>query len=185
MVAPVPANKPASAAPATRAFFDFVISRIPPIEFGLQPLLLLLTPSERVRMCVLGLSLPAGWGPSPGASRGTTGGAYPNQSPGDNSYYPCGLARNRAGSKHSNRQRGAILRILGDDNIWSGIRESNSRLHLGKVAYYHYTNPARTRTPQFTIIYSMAHTLEQGLERGELRKNKMKAGLRGIIRDLP
>src|SRR5579863_5089326 len=26
---------------------------------------------------------------------------------------------------------------------WSGIRESNSRLHLGKVAYYHYTNPAR------------------------------------------
>src|SRR6516225_8535617 len=25
---------------------------------------------------------------------------------------------------------------------WSGIRESNSRLHLGKVAYYHYTNPA-------------------------------------------
>jgi hypothetical protein len=32
------------------------------------------------------------------------------------------------------------------DNIWSGIRESNSRLHLGKVAYYHYTNPARMRT---------------------------------------
>src|SRR5215831_1183747 len=26
---------------------------------------------------------------------------------------------------------------------WSGIRESNSRLHLGKVAYYHYTNPAQ------------------------------------------
>jgi hypothetical protein len=25
---------------------------------------------------------------------------------------------------------------------WSGIRESNPRLHLGKVAYYHYTNPA-------------------------------------------
>src|SRR5215469_5746683 len=26
---------------------------------------------------------------------------------------------------------------------WSGIRESNPRLDLGKVAYYHYTNPAR------------------------------------------
>ena len=26
--------------------------------------------------------------------------------------------------------------------IWSGIRESNPRLDLGKVAYYHYTNPA-------------------------------------------
>jgi hypothetical protein len=25
---------------------------------------------------------------------------------------------------------------------WSGIRESNPRLDLGKVAYYHYTNPA-------------------------------------------
>jgi len=31
----------------------------------------------------------------------------------------------------------------------------------------------------------MVPTLEQGLERSELRKNKMKAGLRGIIRDLP
>ena len=29
---------------------------------------------------------------------------------------------------------------------WSGIRESNSRLHLGKVAYYHYTNPAYDAT---------------------------------------
>jgi hypothetical protein len=29
---------------------------------------------------------------------------------------------------------------------WSGIRESNSRLHLGKVAYYHYTNPAHGTT---------------------------------------
>jgi hypothetical protein len=25
---------------------------------------------------------------------------------------------------------------------WSGMRESNPRLDLGKVAYYHYTNPA-------------------------------------------
>ena len=25
---------------------------------------------------------------------------------------------------------------------WSGIRESNSRLKLGKLAYYHCTNPA-------------------------------------------
>jgi hypothetical protein len=31
----------------------------------------------------------------------------------------------------------------------------------------------------------MAHTLEQGLERSELRTNKMKAWLRGIICDLP
>lgn len=28
---------------------------------------------------------------------------------------------------------------------WSGIRESNPRLDLGKVAYYHYTNPALTK----------------------------------------
>ena len=27
-------------------------------------------------------------------------------------------------------------------NIWSGIRESNPRLKLGKLAYYHCTNPA-------------------------------------------
>jgi hypothetical protein len=27
---------------------------------------------------------------------------------------------------------------------WSGMRESNPRLDLGKVAYYHYTNPAKT-----------------------------------------
>ena len=26
---------------------------------------------------------------------------------------------------------------------WSGMRESNPRLDLGKVAYYHYTNPAK------------------------------------------
>lgn len=74
---------------------------------------------------------------------------------------------------------------IGQEDIWSGIRESNSRLHLGKVAYYHYTNPARTRTPRFPNIYSTAHTLEQGLERSELRTNKMLAGVRGIVRDLP
>ena len=28
---------------------------------------------------------------------------------------------------------------------WSGIPESNWRLYLGKVAYYHYTNPAQYR----------------------------------------
>lgn len=28
---------------------------------------------------------------------------------------------------------------------WSGVRESNSRLLLGKQVYYHYTNPARHR----------------------------------------
>jgi len=49
-------------------------------------------------MYVLGLSLPAGWGPSPGASRGTTGGAYPNQSLSYNNYYPTGPAEDvRAG----------------------------------------------------------------------------------------
>ena len=26
--------------------------------------------------------------------------------------------------------------------LWSGIRESNPRLKLGKLAYYHCTNPA-------------------------------------------
>ena len=34
---------------------------------------------------------------------------------------------------------------------WSGIRESNSRLHLGKVAYYHYTNPAYCLLPEAFI----------------------------------
>ncbi len=27
--------------------------------------------------------------------------------------------------------------------LWSGIRESNPRLKLGKLAYYHCTNPAQ------------------------------------------
>gem|GEM_PF-5842949 len=26
--------------------------------------------------------------------------------------------------------------------FWSGTRESNSRLDLGKIVYYHYTSPA-------------------------------------------
>ena len=39
-----------------------------------------------------------------------------------------------------------VLCCLSDvDAIWSGIRESNSRLKLGKLAYYHCTNPARKR----------------------------------------
>src|SRR3989338_1876020 len=29
-----------------------------------------------------------------------------------------------------------------NEKSWSGIRESNSRLKLGKLAYYHCTNPA-------------------------------------------
>jgi hypothetical protein len=37
---------------------------------------------------------------------------------------------------------------------WSGIRESNPRLHLGKVAYYHYTNPANREVPRPLFIYS-------------------------------
>jgi hypothetical protein len=43
------------------------------------------------------------------------------------------------------RRGGASYRISSKADSgrkWSGIRESNSRLHLGKVAYYHYTNPA-------------------------------------------
>ena len=43
---------------------------------------------------------------------------------------------------------------------WSGIRESNSRLHLGKVAYYHYTNPAYKI--DLSSIYSMPPTTGQG-----------------------
>jgi hypothetical protein len=39
---------------------------------------------------------------------------------------------------------------------WSGIRESNPRLDLGKVAYYHYTNPAYGATSRQAFIYSMA-----------------------------
>ena len=32
--------------------------------------------------------------------------------------------------------------MVGKLKIWSGIRESNSCLDLGKVSGYHYTNPA-------------------------------------------
>jgi hypothetical protein len=48
---------------------------LPPIEFGLQPLLIVTTPSERVRMFLLGLSLSDGLDPSPGVIRGTAVGA--------------------------------------------------------------------------------------------------------------
>ncbi len=41
------------------------------------------------------------------------------------------------GYQENGRCRGFVT--SGD---WSGIRESNPRLDLGKVAYYHYTNPA-------------------------------------------
>jgi hypothetical protein len=40
------------------------------------------------------------------------------------------------------------------NQIWSGIRESNPRLDLGKVAYYHYTNPAHGKMCD-VFIYSM------------------------------
>jgi hypothetical protein len=43
---------------------------------------------------------------------------------------------------------------------WSGIRESNSRLHLGKVAYYHYTNPANRKVNQ--ILIACGREAEQG-----------------------
>jgi hypothetical protein len=53
--------------------------------------------------------------------------------------------------------RGRRLRILGDREVtrftnWSGIRESNSRLDLGKVAYYHYTNPAHGKHATWLFI---------------------------------
>ena len=38
----------------------------------------------------------------------------------------------------------ASVRGNWEEKEWSGIRESNPRLDLGKVAYYHYTNPAWT-----------------------------------------
>ena len=46
--------------------------------------------------------------------------------------------------------------------VWSGIRESNPRLDLGKVAYYHYTNPAHGKMCD-VFIYSMGPTRGQGL----------------------
>ena len=48
----------------------------------------------------------------------------------------------RRESRHKMNTEEQRKELSGED-IWSGIRESNSRLHLGKVAYYHYTNPAR------------------------------------------
>jgi hypothetical protein len=45
---------------------------------------------------------------------------------------------------------------MGKIRSWSGIRESNPRLDLGKVAYYHYTNPALGFTSRQAFIYSMA-----------------------------
>jgi hypothetical protein len=45
---------------------------------------------------------------------------------------------------------------------WSGIRESNPRLDLGKVAYYHYTNPAHGKMC-VVFIYSMGARRGQDL----------------------
>lgn len=47
--------------------------------------------------------------------------------------------------------------------VWSGIRESNPRLDLGKVAYYHYTNPAHGKMCD-VFIYSTGTTRGQGLD---------------------
>src|SRR6266852_4324324 len=54
---------------------------------------------------------------------------------------------------------------------WSGIRESNPRLDLGKVAYYHYTNPARRAISLRHCFYSMAPTPGQ-----VRRQESFKAG---------
>jgi hypothetical protein len=51
---------------------------------------------------------------------------------------------------------------FGELKTWSGIRESNSRLHLGKVAYYHYTNPARGGALRLPL-YNTPATPRQGL----------------------
>jgi hypothetical protein len=51
---------------------------------------------------------------------------------------------------------------------WSGIRESNPRLDLGKVAYYHYTNPAHGKMCD-VFIYSMGIGRGQDLGRGHSR----------------
>ncbi len=45
---------------------------------------------------------------------------------------------------------------------WSGIRESNPRLDLGKVAYYHYTNPAYRCISRLLLFYSMPVHAGQG-----------------------
>ena len=59
-----------------------------------------------------------------------------------------------------NTTLGFEKRTAGREINWSGMRESNPRLDLGKVAYYHYTNPART-----DYIYSMASARGQDTER--------------------
>ncbi len=50
---------------------------------------------------------------------------------------------------------------------WSGIRESNPRLDLGKVAYYHYTNPAisevQTSIPKPATILQRFRNFEPSL----------------------
>jgi hypothetical protein len=38
---------------------------------------------------------------------------------------------------------GQTIAVMSHREEWSGMRESNPRLDLGKVAYYHYTNPAK------------------------------------------
>ena len=45
---------------------------------------------------------------------------------------------------------------------WSGIRESNPRLDLGKVAYYHYTNPAYRCNSRLLLFYSTPANAGQG-----------------------
>lgn len=46
------------------------------------------------------------------------------------------------------------------DLDWSGVRESDSRLMLGKHAYYHCTNPAGLCFWRFRIYFSENSLLE-------------------------
>ncbi len=60
---------------------------------------------------------------------------------------------------------------------WSGIRESNSRLWLGKPAYYHCTNPARRRGRAFSVSVVLALAFASVLARPALGQERIAAFL--------
>jgi hypothetical protein len=49
---------------------------------------------------------------------------------------------------------------------WSGIRESNPRLDLGKVAYYHYTNPALRKASASVLFIAWRLRADKARRRG-------------------
>jgi hypothetical protein len=72
------------------------------------------------------------------SSRGTSGASW--------RYIPCLLRPRRQVPSFRYRRVSRVLRQrrdTPDNEKWSGRWESNPRLKLGKLGYYHYTTPAQ------------------------------------------